>query len=156
MTAATTTQVLLAWLRQVAGYPDSATTVPEPDSWADSPGYFVRVAGVVGGSPGIYVPDHAPVVQLETIAVARAAAGATSASRKIPRGRAESAMTDICNQTYNFVAGTNLVLPGAMNPVWLESIYPVSEVRELPDPAAAVARYSADIYVSWIERAPVG
>lgn len=153
---ATTTQVLVAWLRQYAGYPGSATTVPKPDEWMDDPGYFVRVAGVVGGTPGLYVPDHGPVVQVEVIAAARAAAGAKSTSRKIPRGRAESAMTDICGKTYEFAAGLSLTLPSSMKPVWIESIYPVSEVRELPDPAPNVARYSADIYVGWIERDPVG
>lgn len=152
--AATTTQVLLAWLRQYAGYPNSATVVPELSTWA--PGYFVRVAGVVGGSPGLDIPDHGPVVQVEAIAARLAAAGATSASRKIPRGAAEVAMTDIVNKTYTSPPGLDLVLPSDMRPVWIESIYPVSDIRELPDPAADIARYSADIFVGWIERNPVG
>lgn len=153
---ATTTQVLLAWLRQAAGYPNAATVVPELTGWVPNPGYFVRVAGVVGGSPGMYVPDRGPVVQVEVYAANAAAAGAASASRKIPRGRAEQRMIDICNQTFQFSAGLSLALPAGMKPVWIESIYPVSEVRELPDPAPAVARYSADIFVGWIEQDPVG
>jgi hypothetical protein len=153
---ATTTQVLQAWLRQHAGYPNTSTTVPELTDWVDSPGFWVRIAGVVGGGPGMYVPDRGPVVQVETYAANRAAAGATSASRKIPRGRAEQAMIDICNKTFEFAAGLDLTLPVLMKPVWIETIYPVSEVRELPDPAPDVARYSADIYVGWIERDPVG
>lgn len=153
---ATTTQVVLAWLRQYAGYPGSATVVPALVDWADDPGVFVRVAGVVGGSPGLYIPDRGPVVQIETYAAARAAAGSASASRKIPRGRAEEAMVDICNQTLTFVSGTNLALPGSMRPVWIETIYPVSDVRELPDSGPNMARYSADIFVGWIERDPVG
>lgn len=154
--APTTTHVLRAWLRQFAGYPNSATTVPAPDTWMTSPGYFVRIAGVVGGGAGLYVPEQLPVVQVEVIAATRAAAGAKSVSRKIPRGRAESAMQDICLKTYTTPAGLELVLPDEERPVWLETIYPVSAVRELPDPAANIARYSADIYVGWIERTPVG
>jgi hypothetical protein len=132
---ATTTQVLQAWLRQHAGYPNTSTTVPELTDWVDNPGFWVRIAGVVGGGPGMYVPDRGPVVQVETYAANRAAAGATSASRKIPRGRAEQAMIDICNKTFEFSAGLDLTLPVLMKPVWIETIYPVSEVRELPDPA---------------------
>lgn len=154
--AATTTQVVLAWLRQAAGYPNSATVVPELSEWVPDPGFFVRVAGVVGGSPGLDIPDRGPIVQLEAYAANLAAAGATSSSRKIPRGRAEQRMTDICNRTFEFSAGLALALPGGMKPVWIETIYPVSEVRELPDPAPNVARYSADIFVGWIERDPVG
>ncbi len=152
----TTTQIMVAWLRQYAGYPASATTVPEPDSWMGSPGYFVCVAGVVGGSPGLDVPDHGPVVQVEVVAALRAAAGAKSTSRKIPRGIAESQMTQICRHTYASPPGLDLTLPNPMRPIWIETIYPVSEVRELPDPQANFARYSADIYVGWIERNPVG
>lgn len=153
--APTTTHVLLAWLQQFAGFTASATTVPAPDEWMTTPGYFVRVAGVVGGNSGLYVPDNGPVVQVEVIAASRAATGAKSVSRKIPRGRAESAMQQICAQTYTTPAGLDLTLPG-MRPVWIETIYPVSAVRELPDPSANIARYSADIYVGWIERTPVG
>lgn len=154
--AATTTQVIQAWLRQFAGYPNSSTVVPEPDDWMTTPGYWVRIAGVVGGGMGLYLPENGPVVQLEVVAAARAAAGAKSTSRKIPRGRAESAMQEICNRTYTTPAGLDLTLPENMRPVWIETIYPVSDVRELPDPSPNFARYSADIYVGWIERNPVG
>lgn len=154
--AATTTQVVQAWLRQAAGFPNSSTVVPEPDSWMTDPGFWVRIAGVVGGGMGLYVPDNGPVVQIEVIAAARAATGAKSTSRKIPRGRAESKMQAICNKTFEFVAGLELMLPENMRPVWIETIYPVSAVRELPDPRPNFARYSADIYVGWIERNPVG
>lgn len=154
--AATTTQVIQAWLRQFAGCANSSTTVPEPDDWLTSPGFWVRIAGVVGGGAGMYLPENAPIVQVEVIAGARAAAGAKSTSRKIPRGRAESAMQEICNKTYTTPSGLDLALPAFMRPVWIESIYPVGDVRELPDPSPNFARYSADIFVGWIERNPVG
>lgn len=154
--APTTTQVVQAWLRQFAGFPNSSTTVPAPDSWMSSPGFWVRIAGVVGGGSGLDVPEQLPVVQIEVVAAARAAAGAKSTSRKIPRGRAESKMQEICNRTFSTPAGLDLTLPDYMRPVWLETIYPVSAVRELPDPSLNFARYSADIFVGWIERNPVG
>lgn len=152
---ATTTQVLVAWLKQWAGYPNSSVVVPEFSTWADT-GFWVRVAGVVGGSPGLYVPDAGPVVQLEVIAANRAAAGAKTSSRKVPRGTAETRLRDIVAKTYTTPSGLDLTLPADMRPVWLETIYPVSEVREFPDPAPNVARYSADMFVGWIERDPVG
>lgn len=154
--AATTTQVVEAWLRQFAGFPNSSTTVPALTEWMPSPGFWVRIAGVVGGGAGMYVPENAPVVQVEVYAAAPAAAGAKSTSRKIPRGRAESKLHELVLKTYTTPAGLDLSLPAFMRPVWIESIYPVGDVRELPDPSPNFARYSADIYVGWIERNPVG
>jgi hypothetical protein len=153
--APTTTQVIQAWLRHV-GFSNSSTVIPQPDSWMTTPGFWVRIAGVVGGSAGLDIPENGPVVQLETVAAARAAAGAKSTSRKLPRGLAESKMQAVCAATYASPAGLDLQLPADMRPVWLTSIYPVSAVRELPDPSPNFARYSADIYVGWIERNPVG
>lgn len=153
--AATTTQVIQAWLQQFAGFPNSSTVVPAPDTWMSDPGFWVLIAGVVGGGMGMYVPDNGPVVQLEVVTAARAAAGSAATSRKIPRGRAESKMQEICNRTHTSPAGLDLTLASSMRPVWIESIYPVGDVRELPDPSPNFARYSADIYVGWIERTPV-
>lgn len=152
----TTTAVIEAWLKQFARFANTSTTIPAPDDWMTAPGFWVRIAGVVGGGMGMYVPDNGPVVQLECVAAARAAAGAKSTSHKIPRGRAESKMQQICALTHATPSGLDLTLKSDMRPVWLESIYPVSTVRELPDPSPNFARYSADIYVGWIERNPIG
>lgn len=153
--AATTTQVIQAWLRQFAGFTNTSTVIPAPDEWMSSPGFWVRVAGTVGGNMGLYVPDNLPVVQVEVVAAGRAASGAKSTSRKIPRGLAESKMQEICNLTHTSPTGLDLTLASDMRPVWVETIYPVSDVRELPDPSPNFARYSADILVGWIERNPV-
>jgi hypothetical protein len=151
----TTTAVIEAWLKQFAGFANTSTVIPAPEDWMSSPGFWVRIAGTVGGNMGLYVPDNGPVVQIEVVAAAAAASGAKSTSRKIPRGRAESKMQQICAVTHTSPAGLSLTLKSDMRPVWLETIYPVSDVRELPDPSPNFARYSADIYVGWIERNPV-
>lgn len=153
--APTTTQVVLAWLQQYAGYARSAAQMPEPSSWLDD-GYFIVVGGVVGGTPGLYTPEHAPVVQLDIYAANRAKAGSDALSRKIPRGRAESIANQVCMRTFTTPPGLELTLRANYRPAWLTTIYPVSEVRELPTAEENFARYSADILVGWIEKTPVG
>lgn len=153
--APTTTQVIEAWVKQFAGKPRCATQLPALDSWI-ADGYFVLIAGVVGGSPGLYVAERAPIVQLDFYAANRAKAGSAALSRKPPRGRAESLGNEIVSQTYATPEGFALTLGAGYRPVYLMSIYPVSEVRELPTADQNLARYSADINVGWIERNPVG
>jgi hypothetical protein len=155
LVAPTTTQVVLAWLRQYVGYSRCAAQLPQLSSWLDS-GDFVVLAGVVGGSPGLYVPEQGPVVQLDFYAANRAKAGSVALSRKPPRGRAESLANEVIGQTYASPVGFQLTLPANYRPVWLTTIYPVSEVRELPTADENLARYSVDIFVGWIERTPVG
>jgi hypothetical protein len=153
--APTTTQVIQAWVKQYVGFSGCAAQLPEPSSWL-AVGAFIVVAGLVGGTPGLYVPDNAPIVQLDFYAATRAKAGSDALSRKPPRGAAESLGNQVCMRTYSTPQGLDLSLPANYRPIWLTSIYPVSEVRELPTAAENLARYSADIYVGWIERNPVG
>jgi hypothetical protein len=153
--APTTTQVIQAWVKQFAGYSRCATQLPRLTDWL-SAGDFIVMAGVVGGSPGLYIPENGPVVQLDVYAANRAKAGSDALSRKPPRNRAESLANQLCAQTYASPAGLALTLPANYRPVYLTTIYPVSEVRELPTADENLARYSVDILVGWIEKSPVG
>lgn len=138
--------VMVAWLQQYADLAQSATTLPAPKTWLDTG--FVTVTAV-GGNPNPYIPERAPVFQVDCWAANAAAAGAKSVSRKIPRGKANELADLVVYATYGWEP-REVELPLQYLPVWIESVTPVSEVREIPDPV--YARWSVDVQIKWIEQ----
>lgn len=147
------TVVMLAWLRQVAGLAPAgaAASLPDVSAWFDTG--FVTVPALAGGAPNAYLPERQPVMQVDTWGANRASAAATSVSRKLPLGLANELADKIVLATYLPVP--ELVLPVQFKPVWLESVYPVSEIRKMPEPDTSYAHFSVDIAMNWIEQTPV-
>jgi hypothetical protein len=146
------TQVAVAWLRQVLGVP-AAATLPAVEGWFDTG--FVTVPALAGGNPNWYVPERKPIMQIDTWAANRAASGAKSVGRKIPLSKANQLADAIVLATYQHQAGTVITLPDGFKDVWIMEVYPVSEVRRIPEPASSYAHFSVDIAMMWIERDPV-
>jgi hypothetical protein len=144
--------IMVAWIQQVAGIPHAAATLPSPEGWFDTG--FVTVPAVVGGNPDIYVPERRPVLQVDCWAATRAATGAKSASRKPPLLMANALAETIVLATYPTPVPT-ITLPAQYLPVWVGAVYPVSEVRRIPEPTSGLAHFSVDIALEWIERNPV-
>lgn len=145
------TIVLIAWLTQYLGLP-AAHTLPDVSGWFDTG--FVTVPALAGGNPNWYIPERQPVMQVDTWAANRASAGSASVSRKVPFAKANALADRIILGTYP-TPPPQLTLPANFRPVWLESIYPVSEIREVPDPVDGYAHYSLDLQIIWIEQTPV-
>lgn len=143
------TLVMLAWLRQIAQLPASVT-LPPPEKWFDT-GMCTIVP--VGGNPGVYVPERAPVFQVDCWAANRASAGATTVSRKIPHGAANELADKVVLATYALNV-PEVALPAQYLPVWIGSAVAISEVREVPEPDNSYAHYSVDVQLRWAERTP--
>lgn len=141
--------VMVAWLRQVVGLA-AAMTLPEPRGWFTTG--FATVTPV-GGNPGVYLPERAPVFQVDCWAVNPAAAGAVSVSRKIPRAEANELADRVVMSGY-VLSPPEVTLPAQYLPVWIESVIAISEVREVPEPDNSYAHYSVDVQLRWVERAP--
>lgn len=146
------TQVAVAWLRQVLGLP-AAATLPAVEGWFDTG--FVTVPAIAGGNPNPYVPERKPIMQIDTWAANRATSTAGSVSRKIPLSKANQLADRILLATYEHQAGTLITLPPGFKDVWIMEVYPVSEVRRIPEPKSSYAHFSVDIALMWIERDPV-
>jgi hypothetical protein len=146
------TQVAVAWLRQVLGLP-AAATLPAVDGWFDTG--FVTVPATVGGNPNWYITERQPIMQIDAWAANRAAAGAKSVSRLPPLSRANQLADAVVYGTYTHEAGVLLTLPDGFKDVWLETVFPVSEIRRIPEQSSGYAHFSVDIAMMWIERDPV-
>lgn len=149
---ATSISVMIAWIRQVAGLSFTAATLPNPKEWFDTG--FVTVPAVVGGNPSIDIPERKPVLQVDCWAANRAAAGSSNASRKIALQKAAELAEIIVLATYPTPVPP-ITLDAQYLPVWVGSVYPVSEVRRIPEPSSGLAHFSVDIALEWIEKSPV-
>lgn len=143
--------VMIEWIKQVVGIAPAAGTLPNPESWYTTG--FVTVPGIVGGNDGLYLPERKPVMQVDTHAAARSASGAATASRRPPLGLASALAERIVSATYLPVGP--IVLSSRYYPVWIESIYPVSSVRRIPESDTGYAHFTVDIALNWIEQVPV-
>lgn len=157
---ANNTVVMLAWLATLPLPANSVgTSLPEVEKWYDTG--FVVVGPAVGsgafgigansGSANIYIPERKPVITIDCYAARRN-------SEKPDLGRANNLAEIILNGAY-YPPGTampELVLKPGVKPVWLESVFPLSEPRPIPEPATNFARFSLDMAIHWIERLPVG
>lgn len=148
---ANTTLVALAWLRSLAGVPLDAggnkavaTTLPALAKWATSG--FITLGPIFGSTDELYVPLKHPVVQLDFWAV--------NATSKHPDYGLANELAEIVREAIDlttFDGVPEIVMPTAVRPVWLSSIYAVSGVQNIPDPNN-YAHYTMDVHIGWIER----
>lgn len=141
----------MAWLKQILGLP-AAATLPDVSEWFSTG--FVTVPALAGGNPNWYIPERQPIMQIDSWAANRAASGSSAASRKTPLSRANQLADAVVLATYRHVPGTLLTMPTGFKDVWLSTVYPVSEVRRVPEPDLNFAHFSVDIAMVWIEREP--
>lgn len=135
--------VAVAWLKTVAGVPETAvaTTLPgDSASWSASG--FVQVR-TVAGNPNPDVPLRTPVVQAD--------AWANNAdSQKTPWGKASAIAEAIVAGAYAFLAPRLLVMPVGFHDARLLSVWPVTEPRRMLGDEAGFARVSVDFAMSWV------
>lgn len=140
--------VAKAWLATCPDLPPNkvATTLPEVEKWADTG--FITVGPIFPGTPGRYAAERGPVIQINTYAV-------FSTQTKRPNyGRANDLAEIILNYSYLWEVPT-VTLPPGVKPVHLRSIYPVTEVYEVPEPDNGVAHYAVDMALGWMETGPM-
>jgi hypothetical protein len=141
---ANSTMVAKAWAASIPELDGIVgTSLPDISKWASSG--FVTVGPVFPGTPGRYLPERGPVITFDAWA-------ANARSKKVPWGRANNLAEILVNATYRDVPA--VTMPAGFKPVFLEMVYPVSEVREVPEPQSNYAHYSVDIFVGWIEQNP--
>lgn len=148
---ASTTLVALAWLRSLAGVPLDAggnkavaASLPALAKWATSG--FITLGPIFGSTDELYTPLKHPVVQLDFWAV--------NATSKHPDYGLANELAEIAREAIDlttFEGVPEIVMPAAVRPVWLSSIYAVSGVRNVPDPNN-YAHYTMDVHIGWIER----
>lgn len=138
---ANTALVAQAWLTTLFPAAMVGSTLPEPAKWAATG--FVKVGPVVGGSVNIYVPERHPVVQVDCYAT-------WPNSEKVNRAQANDLAETIRAACYLPVPA--VTLRNTVKPVHLSSVYPITEPRELAEPATNFGRYTLDIHIGWIEQ----
>lgn len=141
--------VAVAWLKGVDGVPGSGvgTTLPgDGTTWAASG--FVQVSGPVGGNPGMDVPLHRPVMQVDTWAC-------NLGSAKPPWGKANQLAELIVAGCYGrgddpAPAGRTVTLPSGYQNARVLSAYATTVPRrnQLVDDAR-MARYTFDLQLHW-------
>lgn len=137
----TTELVAAAWLRtHTVGIP-WATTLPEREKWE---GDVFGVVSVVGGSPAPEYALRQPVVQIDVWAAQR---NSGRPLRALANQYAELA----CRAMYGLGSFMeNVVLPANYAPARIQSIWPISEPREIPSDPGSYGRYQFDAQCNWI------
>jgi len=151
--------VAVAWLLGVPGITADANhvgvTLPGRDPatgtwpWADTG--FVQLVTAVGGTPGMYVPERNPVVQLDFWAV-------NLDSGLPPWGKArqlaELVVADTYNTAGNPTAGArdvSALMPDGYAGAYVQSVYPQTEPRRVPNDSGSFARLTMDLELAWVE-----
>lgn len=141
--------VFEAWLKGIDGVPPNGvgTTLPgDNTTWAASG--FVQYS-VVGGSPGVYVPEREPVFTVDCWAV-------RLNSAKPPWGMANNLAETIVEACYQ---GVDETIPTARvvtisrsgyEQARVQSAYPLTEPRRMPGDEARFARYQFDLALFWV------
>lgn len=147
---ASTFLVATAWLRQcVDGLADIvATSLPSTDKWETTG--FVTCGPQFAGVPELYSPMRRPVVQVDCWAVF------PGQTKKRNDGLANDLAERVVNASYLWTGNpTDVTLPPGVKPVHTTMIYPVSEVRWVPDPDPGMAHYAVDMHIGWIEQGAI-
>jgi hypothetical protein len=156
---ATSEVVAIAWLLGVSGITADAdhvgVTLPGRDDvtgrlpWEDTG--FVQFVAVVGGTPGMYVPERTPVIQLDFWA-------ANLDSGFPPWGKARELAELILADTYDTSGSpgfgnrdVSTLMPDGYNGAYVQSVWPMSEPRRVPNDAGSYARLTMDVSLAWVE-----
>lgn len=136
--------VAVAFLRTVPGLPVSniSTTLPKDVSaWADG---FVQAVGT-GGTPGLYVPLDASVVNISCWAT-------NVGSGKPPWGKANQLAALIKQECLNHAAfpkTLDMTSFGDYTPARVHTTYFLTEPRRIPSDEGSYARYDGDLQINW-------
>lgn len=143
--------VTLAWLEGVPGLSAGLVgdTVPDDASTWSTSGY-TQLVGIVGGSPGMYVPEREPVATVDLWAV-------NPDSGLPPWNKANQLAEHIIADTYdtdgngpgNRVVTANL--PSGYAGAYVQAVYVLTEPRPVPNDQGSYARLTMDIALKWVE-----
>lgn len=138
----TTEVVAAAWLRDhVVGCP-FATTLPERSQWE---GDVFGIVSVVGGAPHPDFDQRQPVIQVDIYA-----AQVRSSGRPL-WGKANQYAELARSAMYGYDSHmTNVVLPANYSPARVQSLWPLTEPRRIPDPEGSYGRYQFDAQCVWV------
>lgn len=135
--------VAMAWLRTIPALAGIvAAELPKSGDWSGTG--FVTVPGIVGGTPGIYLPERNPVVSVHAWATR------SPTSKRLPRGMAATLLEEAVAACYQPVPV--LELPAQYKPVWIEYVKVILEPGPAPEPDTNFAHYVMDLQIGWIER----
>ena len=135
--------VAVGWLQSLGLAAEVGLDLPaDPTTWDDDG--FVLVAGPVGGSPARHVPMRNPVVQIECWAN-------RANSEFAPWNKAGSLAEELIEWSYRDIPQQRVPLPSGYRPVFLHSVYPLTEPNELPGDEAGFARVVCDFAFHWTE-----
>jgi hypothetical protein len=155
--------VACAWIATVPGFTSAmvGTTLPSIQktlpAWVSTG--FITVM-VVGGTPGAYMPQAAPVVQVDCWAVNATQVGVggpINVATKPPWGTANGLAEQIRAASYGLnksAGGRRLAMPVAgYAHAAVQSAQLMSEPRRLPADPASYARYQFDLQLFWVAEA---
>jgi len=146
---ANTTLVTLAWLKTLDGVTADMVgpTRPQVEKWAATG--FISIGPSFPGVSELYVPFRRPIVQIDFWAV--------TLNSKTPNPALAKELGEIVmNGVYRDLYGAPpITLPAGHAPAYVTTIYPVSEIREVPEPQSNFAHYAVDMHVGWMEQGPI-
>lgn len=137
----TTELVVAAWLRAHVVGPPWATTLPEIEKWEAD---WFGIVSVVGGAPNPHFNQKQPVVQIDVFAAQKRSSG------RPLWGKANQGAELARAAMYGYASSmTNVVLPANYSPARVQSLWPLSEPRRIPDPGG-FGRYQFDAQCNWV------
>lgn len=153
---ATSETVAIAWLLGVTGLTADSNHIGIvlPDrshntgtwAWADTG--FVQFIAVIGGTPGMYVADRNPVVQVDFWAV-------NPDSGLPPWGKARDLAELVIADTYEAsgfgARDVSSLMPSGYAGAAVRNAYPTTEPRKVPGDAGSFARLTLDLALTWVE-----
>lgn len=144
--------VAVAWLKGVPGLSAGLVgdTLPEDNTTWSACGY-TQVSTIAGGTPGMYVPTRAPVVQIDFWAVA-------PDSGLPPWNKANQLAEYVIADTYPPSAGlgnggsrdVSNLLPVDYAGAYVQAVYPMTEPRVVPGDPGSYARLTMDLALVWV------
>jgi hypothetical protein len=142
---ADTSLVTKAWLATISALAgvQIASTLPAVEKWVAKGA--ITVGPTFPGIPELYAPLRHPIVQIDCWAVF------TPNSKKLNHGLANHLAEVVLNASYEWDVPA-ITMPPGIRPVHLGQVYPVSEIRWVPDPDTNFAHYAVDLHVGWVEQ----
>lgn len=158
--------VCLGWLATIPGFTPAmvGTTVPRMPSSGPMPAWVASgflAAAVVGGSPDPYMPQGAPVLEVNAWCVNATQAGGPSGpvnvATKPPWGKAQQLAQQVWQASYllnRSGASRQVAMPVAgYAHAAVQSAVVLSTPRRMPSDFASYARYTFDLQLFWFAEA---
>lgn len=145
MNLPTSPLVAEAWVKSIPGFPAGVATVRPADAETWSATGFV-VVSVVGSAGAVdLAAQRRPIVSMD-------AWGVSINSSKPPRGQTANLLELIRAATEDFQpvlvtpGPTGVYRPALVQDAWMVT----AEPREIPDPNASYAHFTADVGLAWV------